>query len=121
MGRTPVQASGDHQLQHEPEVTFKPNCDSLPNPLNSLHHTAFGTRQGRVHGPQEKWAGEADLFERLPNDAHLKRINVSRYIGQFGHSYQLAWLRRIWQCRGSAPVVSKILRILALTRGFDWE
>src|SRR5271163_618246 len=27
--RTPVQAAGDHQVQHHPEIAFYPNCNAL--------------------------------------------------------------------------------------------
>src|ERR1700722_2427018 len=92
---TPMQAAGNHQVQNEPKIAFHPNRDTLADAPQLLHLASFRARERRLNRPQQKRTGHANLLQRLAGDARLERVNISRYIGQFGHRrktipYQLA-------------------------------
>src|SRR5215469_1147480 len=87
---TPVQSSGNHQVQHEPEIAFQSNRDSFSNAPQSLDLASFHIRERRLHASQQKRTAETHSLQTLSDDAGLERGDVSRDIGQLRHIHQLA-------------------------------
>src|SRR5215469_4145554 len=85
MGWFPVQAAGDHEVKNQPEIVVETNGDALADPAERADGVAFGGREGLVGGAEEKGAVEADVLERLIEDAGLERGEVGGDVGEFGH------------------------------------
>jgi hypothetical protein len=64
-----VQPAGDHQVQHQPEIAFYSNRDSLPDSPQFAHHAALHIRNGRLRGSKQKRACQSHSLDRLPDDA----------------------------------------------------
>ena len=97
VGRLPMQAAGDHQVQHQPEVAIQADGDALSHSPQFAHGSSRGFREGGRGGSKKKRAGQPDAFERQAHHARFQRCDVSRDVRQFGHTSQLAWARRVWQ------------------------
>ena len=76
-----MQASGDHQVQDQPEVTFQADGDALAKPAQLPDDTAFGGADGRFDGAQKEWCREADTLQRLTENPFFQRFNVDRDVG----------------------------------------
>src|SRR5580658_2663510 len=65
----PVQASGDHEVQHQPQIVVQPNGDPFADPAELSNGFVLGAMKRRVHGAQEKRTCETDMLEGLAEDA----------------------------------------------------
>jgi hypothetical protein len=81
-----MQAAGDHQVQHQPEVAIQADGDALSHSPQFAHSSSRGFRERRRRGSKKKRAGQPDAFERQPHHARFERRNVSRDVRQFGHT-----------------------------------
>ena len=82
---TPVEATGDHKVQDEPEAIVEFNGDALANAMEGTDGVAFDVLGSRLDGAEEEWAGYADLGEGLAYDARLEGGEVGGDVGEFGH------------------------------------
>jgi hypothetical protein len=85
-----VQPAGNHQVQHQPEIAFHSNRDSLPDSPQFAHNAALHIRNWRLRGSKQKRARQSHALDRLPDDAWFERTDVCGDIRQFWHAYQLA-------------------------------
>ena len=74
--RPPVEAAGDHQVQHQPEIAFYANRNSLADPPQFAHNAAFDIRKQWLRGAKQKRAPQPYVLDRLSQDSWLKRTNV---------------------------------------------
>ena len=58
-------------MQHQPEVAIDADGDALADAPQFVHGAVLEVLERRVDGSKEKGAGEADTFERLPEDARF--------------------------------------------------
>ena len=65
-GRPPVQASGNHQMKHQPEIALHPDSDALADAAQFPHHVTFHRGNRRPCRSQQKCASHTNLLERLP-------------------------------------------------------
>ena len=86
VGRPPMQAAGDHQVQHQPEVAIQADGDALSHSPQFANGSSRGFRERRRRGSKKKRAGQPDAFKRQPHHARFERCNVSRDVRQFGHT-----------------------------------
>jgi len=75
-------------VQNQPQVTFKPNADALPDPSNCTYLFARNTADWRQYCAQQKRAHNANLFQSLPENAFLQRFDVDNDVGKLGHGFQ---------------------------------
>src|SRR6185369_5062823 len=59
----PVQPAGNHQVQHEPQISFEPDADPFPKPAQFDDSFAFNAGQRRHGRAQQKRTGDTDAFE----------------------------------------------------------
>jgi len=85
-----VQPAGNHQVQHEPEVTFYSYRDSLADSSQFAHDAAFHFDKGWLCGSKQKRARQSYSLDRLRKDAWLERCEVGGNIRQFRHAHQIA-------------------------------
>src|SRR5258707_1357935 len=64
----PVQAAGNHQVQHQPEIAFYSNRDSLADSPQFAHDAALHMCKWWLCGPQQKRTGQAHSLDRLRDD-----------------------------------------------------
>ena len=76
-----MQASGDHQVQDQPEVAFQSDGDALAKPAQPPDDTSFDGVDGRMDGAQQEWRREADTFERLTENPFFQRFDIDRDVG----------------------------------------
>ncbi len=84
-GRFPVQSSGDHQVQHEPQLIIQPDGNPLAQSPQLANGLAVSRFQRWLTGSQQERAFQADLLQALTHDAAFKCIKIDRNIGQLGH------------------------------------
>jgi hypothetical protein len=89
VGRAPVQPTGNHQMQYQPEIIFQANRDPFADAPQLLHGLALGTGERWLHSSQQEWAGQAHVLQLLAGDARLESGYVSRDVRQFRHRHQL--------------------------------
>ncbi len=77
----PVESAGDHEVQDEPESVVELEDDALADAVKSANSVAFGLFDAWLEGAEEKWTCNADVGERLANDAWLKRREIGRDVG----------------------------------------
>lgn len=80
-----MQPSGDHEVQHQPEIIVETNCNALADTPQFAHHVTLGAADRRLRSAQQKRAGNPRLLEGLTDDAPLKCADVGRYVGQLRH------------------------------------
>jgi hypothetical protein len=80
-----VQASGNHQVQDQPEIIVQSDRDSLANSSQFTDGATFNARKWRFNSAQKKRAPEADVLKRLLHDPLLERSDVRSYVRKFRH------------------------------------
>ena len=76
----PMQATGDHQVKNQPEITLYSDCDAFANAPQFAHHSTLDTLERRLRSPKKKDARQPHSQEWLPDDAWLKRTDISRNV-----------------------------------------
>jgi hypothetical protein len=68
-------------MQHQPKIILQTDADTLSDPAKLFDMFAFHAGDGRLRSPKQKRAGNADVFERLPEDAFLESFDINDYVG----------------------------------------
>ena len=85
-----MQPSGDHQVEHQPEIAFDADCNALPNAAQFANRAALNARKWRIDGAQQEDGCQPNPLERLAEDARFERSDVGGDVGQFRHCSQIA-------------------------------
>ena len=88
-GGAPVEAAGNHEVKHEPDVVFEAQGDALADAAEAGDALAFSLADGRIHGAEKEEALDADGLEGLAEHAGLKGGEIGRDVGEFGHGSRL--------------------------------
>ena len=94
-----MQAAGNHQVQHQPQVALQTDRDAFADAPQLPHRTPLRTRERWLHRPQQKWARDAHLLQLLSDDARLKRTDIGGDIRQLRHGISLHGTATMWQLR----------------------
>src|SRR5450631_809173 len=70
--RPPVQTTSNHQVQHQPEIAFYADGNSLADSPQLAHYAALHARDWRLRGAQQKGACQSHVLNGLPDDAGFK-------------------------------------------------
>jgi len=81
-----VQASGNHQVQYQPNVVVETDANALPKPAQLDDRFPFNVSQRWERCSQEKWARYTHTIETLAENTFLERFDVHNNVGQFGHA-----------------------------------
>ena len=81
----PMQASRDHEVQHQPKVVIQANSDTFADPPELAHRFSFGARKRRGRSAQQKRTGQPHVLQRLAEDALFERFDVDDDVGEFRH------------------------------------
>ena len=71
-----MQPSGNHQVQHQPEIAFHSNRDPLADAPQFSDEPSLHIRNRRLYGAQQKRARQSHMLDPLPDDAWFKRGDV---------------------------------------------
>src|SRR5207249_5774946 len=83
--RPPVQATGNHQVQHKPKIALHSNGNSLADRSQVAHNVAFHIGERWLYRTKQEGAGQPYVLDRLRHDPCFKRADISGNIGQFRH------------------------------------
>ncbi len=84
-----MQASGNHQMQHEPKLSFEADGDALADPAHLPSGPALHLGEGGAGGAQKKRARQPNAFEGPAHDPLFQRFHVHDDVRQFGHPSQV--------------------------------
>src|SRR6185312_1030791 len=82
----PVQASGDHQMQDEEQVVIEDKDNAFADAAKRTNFFAFDLANAGYRSAQQQWAGDAEVFQSLPDNPRRQRGEVGRDVGKFGHA-----------------------------------
>ena len=80
-----MEAAGDHQVQHQPEIAFDADGDALADAAHGNDLLALDRAQRRIDGAQQEDRAEPHPLERLAENASLDGGDVGGDVGQFRH------------------------------------
>jgi hypothetical protein len=83
---TPVEAAGDHQVKHEPEIAGKADGDALADTAQSGDLAGFDGGERRIDGAEQEGRADTDAFQDPAGDARVESLQIDRNIRQFGHA-----------------------------------
>src|ERR1700675_1841370 len=66
--RPPVETAGNHQVQHQPQIAFYSNANSLADSPQFAHGAPFYVRNWWLRSAQQKGTGQTYLLDRLTYD-----------------------------------------------------
>ncbi len=81
-----MQPAGNHQMQHQPEIAFHSDRNSLADAPQFLHRASLHICNRRLCGAKQERARQSHAFDPLPNDASFKRGHVSGDVWEFRHA-----------------------------------
>src|ERR1019366_1401725 len=71
--RLPMQAAGNHEVEHQPQVAVDADGDALADATEGPDGAPFHASQWWIGGAQQKHRANAHVFERLAEDARFER------------------------------------------------
>ena len=83
-----MEATCNHQVHHQPEIVVEANGNALADAEQFADGASFHLLDGRLRRAQQEWTCNAHSLKLLPDDALLKRADISQDIGQLRHSVQ---------------------------------
>lgn len=81
----PVQASGDHEVQHEMQVAFQAEHNTLADARDIDDFPAMCVPDGRHRRPQKKGVEQPDGRQAIAPEQPLQVLDVDRDVGKLGH------------------------------------
>src|SRR5215469_8326977 len=85
--RLPVETTGDHEMEDEPDVVVEADRDTLADAAKLADSVAFDAGDRRSYRAKDECAGDADVLEGLADDALFEGGDVGGDVGQFGHRW----------------------------------
>src|SRR5438067_1171626 len=83
--RQPMQAAGDHQMEHQPELIVELKGNALSDAPQCSHLFSFQNRDWRLRRPQDKWVSNTNRQQRLANGPFFEGFDVQGDVGKFRH------------------------------------
>lgn len=80
-----MQSTGDHQMQHEPQIVVNTDGNAFANAAQFADEAALHARKRWLHGAEQKRAGQAHSQNGLPDYAWFQGSEIGHNIGQLGH------------------------------------
>jgi hypothetical protein len=84
-----MQASGNHKVEDEPDVTVESEGDAFADAFEVLDGAAFDAGERRLDGAEKERIPEAHTFEGLSDDSRGERVDVSEDIRKLRHSFRI--------------------------------
>jgi hypothetical protein len=103
-----MQAAGNHQMEHQPQVAIQANRDSLADPAQFAHGSTLCIRDGRHYGADKKRACEPNPLDRLAHDSCIESGDVGGDIRQFRHVMSLQAVPALLQIVIRVPGQTKV-------------
>ncbi len=87
----PVQAAGDHEMQHQEEIARQLDDDPLAESREAGHRPACGRRKRRFDRAEREGTRQADAEKLRAADAGVERLDVDGDVGQLRQSRYAPW------------------------------
>ncbi len=85
LGGLPVEASGDHEVEYQPEIAFDTDGDALADAADGDDFLAFDGAERGIDGAEQEDRAQADVLEGLAEDAGFDGGEVGGDVGEFRH------------------------------------
>lgn len=95
----PVEASGDHEVEDQPQIAFKADGDAFTDAAQAANLFFVCGGERRINGAEKEWARQADALESLAQDTRLQCFDVDGDVGEFGQCVYIVWLWITGRCR----------------------
>src|SRR5260370_20307320 len=82
----PVQPPGDHEVQHQPQIVFESDGYPLADSAQLADLPPFHALKRRIHAAKQERTRQANMLERLRENALLERFDIDDDVGQLRHS-----------------------------------
>jgi hypothetical protein len=80
-GGAPVQPSGNHEMDDQPQIVVEANGHTFADSLKAAHGVSLHRGERRFGAAQQECAGEAHLEQRLADDSLLERADIRGNVG----------------------------------------
>lgn len=80
-----METTGDHQMQHQPELVLETEGDPLPHAAYFPSRFAKSRLQGRGRRANEEGPADLNSVQTSPDDALAQSFHVNGDIGELGH------------------------------------
>ena len=91
----PPEPAGDHQVDDEKQLLVKRPHDALADAAKADDGAAEGLVERRIDGANEKWTGQADAVEAMPDDARPECVEVELDVWKFRHVRRVGQVGRV--------------------------
>src|SRR5205807_9595903 len=82
----PVQTSGDHQMNHQPQVVLQADGNPFADPAQRRDLEIPRVIKGRRDRPEKEWVPDFYVDQLVAQDALLEGFEVKGDVRQFGHA-----------------------------------
>jgi hypothetical protein len=100
--RKPLQAAGNHRVQHQKQLAIERNDDQLAESLGAHHATLFGRGNRWYRRAQQEGTENVQLPQHVAPDLGGQAFDIDRDVGQLGHR-QRASIAGSAKRRAAAP------------------
>ena len=87
----PLQAAGDHQVDHQEQLVLQREHDALAEPAQAEHLPALGRGDRRHGGAQQERVEQPDAQQAGAEDAALEALEVDGDVGKLGQAKRGEW------------------------------
>ena len=86
----PLEASGNHQVKNEKQLSFELPDDALPHSTHTDNDTTDGFVERRLDRSQQKRRREPDALKRPSDDTRRQSSPVELNVWKLGHTFSLS-------------------------------
>jgi len=82
-----MKPAGNHEVQHEPQITFEAEADAFTQPAQLHNPFAFDTREWWFRSTQQEKRRNVGALEPSILNSLLERLDVGDDVRQFRHRF----------------------------------
>ena len=80
-----MQSSGNHEMNHQPQVIVQTDGHAFANPPQFANLAALDIAERRYRGTKHEGASHPDSLQSSAHDSRSERRQVGTDVGEFGH------------------------------------
>ncbi len=84
-GLAPMEASGDHEVQHKPAFVIESDGDALAQSLQVADKLTPGGLKRRTRRAQQEWTCQPDIFQPLPKNSRPQSFEIYNDVRKLRH------------------------------------
>jgi hypothetical protein len=98
-GGFPVETASDHEVEDDPEIVVEAEGDAFADAAKFADGVVVGVGDWRRCSAKQEGRGDADLLQRLVDDARFESGDVGGDVGELGHGSRIGDLGEGGQAR----------------------